>query len=246
LTGCGGESRLTRADANSAPSGPVPGATVTETNSQELVGIWYLNASGDRLTLSLWWNAELRDLQGSMTEGDQGVVDAVDSITWDANRRLLQFRCSQPSVSLWYRVTVSEGVLAGRFAKVSASAVAPASLWLYDQHVTGWQEAVFSGDIVPRVWDLRIDDQHLARLRVDRPPTRAGELIGRFKIYASIEEGADDERFERDVTMLSWDGVMLSFVVKNDEGRDQLFLGRAQGRRLIGLPARPDRPDLEA
>src|SRR2546421_8851422 len=114
----------------------------------------------------------------------------------------------------WYRGTVVEGVFVGRFSHSQQSAQQP-DLTHFRSHVTGWNSTFLDRDIVPRSYDVTIQKDHHARLRIDRLPT--GQFIGRLKVYAVGDEN-EQEEFEYDLEVTQWDGKDLSFTRYRPDG----------------------------
>ena len=112
----------------------------------------------------------------------QDALETLD-ISWDADAGMLEFLrhghdLHDANTGLfweWYRGTVVEGVFVGRFSHSQQSAQQP-DLTHFRSHVTGWNSTFLDRDIVPRSYDVTIQKDHHARLRIDRLPT--GQFIG--------------------------------------------------------------------
>src|SRR5438132_738783 len=80
-----------------------------------------------------------------------------------------------------------EGIVAGRFSPALASSDEPADVRSFDRHFSGWRAESIDRDLVPRVYDLLLDGQYRARLRIDRSvadpadPANVDRYEGRLK-----------------------------------------------------------------
>lgn len=174
-------------------------------------GDWYINANGSKLTLSI---AE----QGSKTvayiSSGAACNEKLDNITF--NGELLEFRRG----SQWYRVSIADGVMIGRFAG-STGPRPPLSAYKY--HVTGWSREYFS-QIAPVVFDVIVNHRVKGRLRIDR---LGDNFIGRLKFYA-LDNGLW-EYPEEEITAIQWDGENLAF-----KRGTQNFYGTVDGNTISG------------
>ena len=104
----------------------------------------------------------------------------------------------------------------------------------YQAHVTGWSEAYFDRDLFPRVYELRLNDGRLARLRIDRTDDGDG-FAGRLKVYATenagIGEEGSGEDLEYDVAVVQWDGTHLVFTRLDVQ---QTYVAQVSGRFIKG------------
>jgi len=210
-------------------------------------GTWYLNADyrggtnkhSFLLTVTLTGSNFLIGQVASIN--GQETLELLDNVSWDANTGLLEFRHSGPDFSPfweWYRGTIVEGVFVGRFSHSQRSDRRP-DLLEFHSHVTGWNSTFLDQDIVPRSYDLTINQNQHARLRldrlppgqVDRPPTE--QFVGRLKVY-STGSGGDGEEPEYDLEVTRWDGQILNFV-RHDPNWTQVFTGTASGRDISGF-----------
>src|SRR5258708_16821381 len=189
------------------------------------VGTWYLSANGFRLELSI-------------RPGGNGLADTIknegaaperlDSITWDPAARWLEFPRNGPGFFQWYRICLTYGVMAGRF---SHAAVAPKpALTAYANHVAGGSTNWLDSDIVPRTWNLTINNNFKAVLRIDRDASNV--LRGRLKVFDDSSQPGVQEELENDLTSITWDGTNLSFT--RSAGFVQIYNGQASGRFLNG------------
>lgn len=233
LIGC-----VTEAGESPSPasgSGPVRAHLTSAPHSdlsQEVFGHWYLNRDGERLTLVIGQGAAGAGVQASIvTETQTPASTIADSLTYDREGGQLVLRERDPDSDVWYRLRVQDGVLTGRYARVQPGAGRPADSTTYAGQVTGWRNETFTQDIVPRVWDLTVDDGHEAVLRVDRASIDGAAFIGTLKMLAT--DGALDEQLSEDVQVESWDGTSLSFVRRASPGQER-FVGSASGRTIAG------------
>jgi dienelactone hydrolase len=189
------------------------------------VGTWYLSANGFRLELSI--QAVVNGYAGTI-KNEGGVPEPLDSITWDPAGRWLEFRRNGPGFFQWYRMCLTYGVMAGRF---SHAAVAPKpALTAYANHVTGWSPNWLDADIVPRTWNLTINNNFKAVLRIDRDASNV--LRGRLKVFDDSSQPGVQEELENDLTSITWDGTNLSFT--RSAGFVKIYNGQASGRFLNG------------
>ena len=141
-------------------------------------GTWYLMANGFRLELLI--QAAMGGFSGSIKNEGAG-PEPLDNITWNAADRWLEFRRNGPGFFQWYRISITYGVMAGRFSH-GAVAGKPA-LTSFAGHVTGWSPNWIDSGIVPRTWNLAINTTFKAVLRIDRDANKA--LVGRLKVFAN-------------------------------------------------------------
>ncbi|HYS20003.1 MAG TPA: hypothetical protein VEO73_02830, partial [Gemmatimonadales bacterium] len=219
--------------ACSTKSGAGAGVTTTPPPTG-IDGTWYLMAGSARLEMRIDFDALGSSFTGQvLTEGDAAATaDVVDQIVWDPGSGALQFRRSGPGFWEWYRACVVEGVLVGRYAR-SESAAEPGPE-AYQGHVTGWSEAYFDRDLFPRVYELRLNDGRLARLRIDRAGAGDG-FAGRLKVYAIENAGTggegSGEDLEYDVAVAQWDGTQLVFTQPDAQ---QTYVAQVSGRFIEG------------
>jgi hypothetical protein len=210
-------------------------------------GTWYLNADyrggtnkkNSLLTVTLTGSNFLIGQVTSSING-QETLELLDNVSWDANTGLLEFRRSGPDFSPfweWYRGTIVEGVFVGRFSHSQQSDSRPDPL-AFRFHVTGWNSTFLDGDFVPRSYDVTIDKNRRARLRLDRLPpghvdhSPTEQFVGRLKVY-STGSGGDGEEPEYDLEVTRWDGQILNFI-RYVPGGTQVFTGTASGRDISG------------
>src|SRR5262249_47271535 len=151
------------------------------------LGTWYMYANRCPLTVTIQ-DAGGGKYKGTLVDMD-GVQEKIDPISWDPAARRLEFRRNSKSWWQWYRGTVVAGVFAGRFAQVS-SAAKPGKLNAYSYHVTGWNSTHLDRGITPRVFNVLLNNQYRAWLRIDSG-RGSKKFIGRLKVYATTKRGAD-------------------------------------------------------
>jgi hypothetical protein len=210
--------------------------------SNSPVGTWYLDANHYRIEIDI--EIDVRTPGGLLFTGwlvnEYGRTETLDHITFDPSSGVMEFRRNGIAFWQWYRMTITEGVLVGRF--VHQYVPDKPDITAYDSHVTGWNAAVIDArGIYPRAWDVDLAFNLHAKIRVDRAPS--GALLGRFKVYASTSTtdaegnvtrlGSQDEELEFDVDVLRWDGRTLVFL-RRGQGWTQTFTATAQGRTLTG------------
>ncbi len=198
-------------------------------NQQTQTSRWFLQIAGEAVTVELTADLAGKSYRGTAVNADNA-VDGLDSISWDATTGVLDFRRVGASYWEWVHGRVVEGVLTGRASFSDNDGIPPASLGAYAAHVVGWNERYFSGDLVPRTFDVSIGGR-LARLRIDRDA--AGNLLGRFKVYANADDGIGAEEIEYDVAVQTWDGQKLAFTRTSPDWTQQ-FSGTISGNALAG------------
>jgi pimeloyl-ACP methyl ester carboxylesterase len=203
-----------------------------------------------------------------LEETDRRFSYSIDQIQWnnDTGQRNLVFRINtfkeqRPTAYEWYSGKIVEGIFVGRFSHLNHPSTQPRfGDPPYSNHVTGWnREYIDQKDIVPRVYDIVLDNADYQRyrpgnsqrkcrglLRIDR--LKNGHFIGRMKVYATFtSEGWDSrgEELEYDLEIDRWDGDNLHFIrrhhfVRRENGRDivedwmQEFDGTTKDRLIFG------------
>ncbi len=127
-----------------------------------------------------------------------------------------------------------EGVLAGRFSHSSTSSVRPTTATDYRYHVTGWNSAYFDRSLAPRAWEIVLNNDFKARLRIDRGPDGSG-FTGRLKVYANTTMSPSElgEEPEYDLEVTQWDGTTLRFLRRNPAWTQE-YTGTVSGRTISG------------
>lgn len=238
-------------DAARDPGGDAPAAFVGDAPAVDhempaalapVVGTWYLSANGVRAVVTFAWNHADASLDGAWLDESAPSTEAPEALVgveWDA-AGTLRFRrpVAGSDVVDWYRVSAVEGVLTGRLAPREALGTEPAA-GRFLAHVTGWNATYLDRDLVPRTWDVLLDNGDQATLRIDRAESGVTAYAGSLKVYASQARGINDEQFERDVGVLYWDGTHLGFYVV-DDGVQQYYTGVVAGRTIAGTFSAPD------
>jgi hypothetical protein len=189
-------------------------------DSSTPVGTWYLLANTSRLELLIAPNGA--SFTGWIAN-EGGLPEPLSDFSWDPASRWLEFRRNGPGFFQWYRLSLTYGVVTGRFSHL-ASPARPANT-AFTFHATGWSPSWLDSDIVPRTWNVTINTTYRAVLRIDRD--QSGAVRGRLKVYMPNEE------LESDLTALAWNGTNLSFV-RTGPGFTQFYTGTASGRMVQG------------
>lgn len=196
------------------------------------LGTWHLDANGARITVLISPGPRAGTFSGFLIR-EEGGREKLDSISWEASSGRLEFRLRAAGVQQWFRGTIVEGIFTGRFAESVGSNAKPTSLEAYKFHVTGWNVAVFDQSLVPRVYEVLLNNEYRARVRIDADSGGA-QFVGRFKIYSSVSAGGTGEEPEYDVEITQWDGRNLTFV-RRLANSVQHFRGSAEGRFISGV-----------
>lgn len=196
------------------------------------LGTWYLNANGARMSVMISRGPRAGTFPGSLIREDGG-RKKLDAISWEASSGRLEFRFRAAGLRQWFRGTIVEGIFTGRFAESAESQADPVSLEAYKFHVTGWNSGVFDQSLVPRVYELLLNHEYRARLRIDAG-LRGLRFAGRLKIYSSVSAGAAGEELEYDVEITQWDGRNLTFI-RRLANSAQYFRGFAKDRSVSGV-----------
>ena len=146
----------------------------------------------------------------------------------------LRFSVNESGGMTWYRLTIRDGILAGRY---SVQADAPTDPSAYTGRLIGWRDETFSADIVPRVWDVSLGGQHQGVVRIDRAAPGSPRLVGTLKPYAT--DGRLDEQSSEDLDVSRWDGATLAFVRRASPAQTS-FEGTVSGRMVAGTVTAAD------
>ena len=203
--------------------------TLALAESSGPTGQWYLRANGYALSASIT-SPSSGTYTGTLIN-DAGGAELLDSIAWDASSRTLQFRRNGSGFWQWYFGKVVEGIWVGHFSQSTISPQKPADLTDLALQVTAWNSTYLDTASVPRVWEILIDGNDLARLRID---AGSGGLTGRLKVYSSLSEGAADEQLEYNLDAITWDGTHLAFSQHLDDGTVRTYQGATSGRNIAG------------
>ncbi len=195
------------------------------------IGTWYLNGAGKHFTVVIRKGTDAGTFAGTVATQGEG-PQTLDQVTWDRSARRLEFRRAGKGWWQWHRGSLVEGVFVGRYSHSDKKDGRPAWPADYRQHVTGWNQDHLDRDIVPRVWELLVNDEYRARLRIDRAPAGKG-FIGRFKVYATVRGASRGEEAEHDLDVTKWDGTNLEFT-RHTADWQQTYTGKVAGRGLSG------------
>src|SRR5215469_14636912 len=196
------------------------------------VRTWYLNANNSRLTVIIKNGARAGTFSGTAI-GETGEKQRLDKITWDPATRRLEFRQNGAGFWRWYRGTIVEGILVGRFSDDTRSPDKPAELASYVFHVTGWNSTYIDRSPAPRVYELLIGNEYRARLRIDVSADSPSGYTGRFKVYLTIGGGAAGEEPEYDVEVSGFDGANLK-LIRRGANWTESYVGSVSGRTISG------------
>lgn len=189
--------------------------------TDNLTGDWYVNVNGTWMTLSI--AQQTNKYIAYIAADGAGCNERLDNVAWNSEAGQFEFRRRLGVSAQWYRVTIADGVMVGRFAN-SSDGAKPA-LIAYKYHVTGWNHDYFNQNLVPIVFDIQVNQRSRGRLRIDRAPE--GQMIGRLKFYAL--DNAAWEYPEEEITVTQWDGEHLAFT----RGA-QSYTGTVEGRTISG------------
>lgn len=192
-------------------------------------GQWYLNSNGDAVSASI--STISSGVYTGTLVNENGGTELLDRITWDGSSRLLQFRRNGAGFWEWYSGRVVEGILVGRFSRSTTSPDKPPQLSSYSSRVSGWNRSYLDTDIVPRVWEILIDQNERARLRIDKG---SNGFMGRLKVYSTVSDGAGGEQPEYDLDGIVWDGTDLIFTQHLDDGTLRTYQSTVSGRDISG------------
>jgi dienelactone hydrolase len=215
-----------------AAAGPQP---VWTPAGNKATSTWYLTIGNEPVTIEISGNPNTSSYQGTAIGAD-GNSATIDNISWNASTGTLGFRRVGAGFWQWIYGRSVEGVLVGRASTDPFSGDPPPDTSALADHVVGWSSEYFSRDILPCSFDLLIDQNLHARLRLDRDSM--GMPFGRFKVYASESEGSAAEEVEYDVTVQTWDGKNLQFTRTNPSWVQNYSL-TVNGRQLVGSMTQP-------
>jgi dienelactone hydrolase len=199
-------------------------------SGKKISSTWYLTIGNEPVTITISGNPGTSSYQGSAIGADGNSV-AIDNISWNSNTGTLGFRRSGVGFWQWIYARSVEGILVGRASTDPFTGDPPPDISALNDHVIGWSSEYFSRDILPCAFDLLIDQNTHARLRLDRDSM--GMPFGRLKVYASEAEGSAAEEVEYDVTVQAWDGQNLQLTRTNPSWVQNYSL-TVSGRQLVG------------
>jgi len=222
------------------PGGRPPGGFVRPNpDTSGPVGTWYLDINGARFTMVI-----TNQHPSVMTLTDQaGAVAQIGPVVWKSgpDERHFEFLAHWSDGWQWCAGSIVEGVLAGRCAPKASTQDKPAHLEDYKLHITGWNSTYLDHGLAPRAYDLLLDGEAHATLRIDVAENAPSGFTGRFKIYATEKLGAVGEEVEFDVAVTHWDGTNLTFV-RTEPLETQTFTGTAIGATIAGTYTDTSRP----
>lgn len=195
-------------------------------------GTWQLASNGYPLTATLVAGSQSGAYQGALIN-ENGGSEQLDNIAWDATARRLEFRRNGNGFWQWYRGVVVEGIFVGRFSHSSQSSARPQQLSAFAWHATGWNSNYLDANLAPRVFEVLLNNDYRARLRIDYSPDAASQYGGRLKVYSTVSGGAGGEEVEHELEVTQWNGTNLRFV-RRGEGWTQVYTGVVAGRTISG------------
>lgn len=217
-----------------------PSVLAEDTSTPE--GAWHLSSNGQRFMLQLDQHSPSNWSGWINTEGSIAALESINHLEWYPGTRRVVFRTQAGPLWRWYRGHIVEGVFKGRSSDARSSPLQPA-VSSFVNHVTGWNASHLDQDIVPRSFDLVIDNRLKARLRIDRSTLEPGQYVGEMKVYASLDNGTLDEGLQYDVHIDHWDGIQLQFQ-RGTSSDWQVFSGAVSGRVVAGHYFQSDTPEM--
>jgi len=200
---------------------PTQGASV---DASTPVGRWYLKAEDSRLEVTIQMTGSC--FTGTLRDEAGGDPVALSNISWDAAHRWLEFRRTGFGFFQWYRLSLVQGTVAGRFSSSLSSPSKP-PLASYAYQATGWSPTYLDSPTSPRTWNVTLSGSWNAVLRVDA--NASGVLSGTLKVYDNSFVSGVQEEPEYQLTNLTWDGTHLTFARIG-----QVFTGTTAGRFISG------------
>jgi hypothetical protein len=192
-------------------------------------GRWYLNVNGHEVSADIS-SGSGQTYSGTLVNED-GAAEPLDNITWNRTLRQLQFRSDGVGRWRWFSGGIVEGILVGRFSQSTTSPDKPTLPSDYSFHFTGWNRSYLDKTLVPRVWDILIDNQARACLRIDEGQSG---FIGRLKTYSTVSDQYSGEQLEYDLGDIAWDGANLTFTQQLDDGTLRIYEAKDSGRSITG------------
>jgi dienelactone hydrolase len=209
-----------------------PPSTGDVGDTSGILGHWFINRGAARLTLVMGLQGDR--LTGTLApEGSPDAAQTIENVAWRADDGQLRFRALEDGKLLSYAVDVVEGTMVGRYASNLGGSTSHARWSAYAGHLMGWRSESFDDDIVPRVFEIAIDDGRIARLRVDRSEADPTGFTGELKVQATTEMGSAGELPAQSVVVRRWDGQQIVFDLATGNAR-QCFTGAVRGRSLRG------------
>ncbi len=200
-----------------------------------------LPGASTSITIAITRSTPSSGLSGTLTDEDG--TRPLSSIRWERSRSRLRFVDAKQGVFEWYEVNVAEGVLVGRSAPGLSSANRPTDYHRFDHHITGWNETQLNQDLVPRTFDILVNDVKRAVLRIDRAPAGSPRpFVGRIDVSSStLLPRAGGVELEEDLEVHGWDGRTLSFTQPSSAG-PRRFTGEVIGDRIAGTLTKASEP----
>ncbi len=196
-----------------------------------LSGLWHLWLAGQTLS----FRVSLAPAADNSLPGLATLLSASDAtvelVSWHSDRSLWVFRLHEQDGWRWFRGTVRAGVFAGR-CTLPVHTTEPPPVSAYCLHVTGWNSTQVDSSPLTRVYDLVLNGQSRACLRLDCDSL--GSALGRLKVYATLVNDAWDacgEELEFDLDVLHWDGNRVLFRLRQGT-HTLLYTGEVAGAGL--------------
>jgi Dienelactone hydrolase family len=182
---------------------------------------WHAMSNGFPVTISISQQGD--KYIGHTSNADDECKRRLDNVMWDAESGILEWRMTVPGVTQWYKVSIADGIMTGRFSHENVSKGAkPIDPLAYKYSMSGWSQGYFP--ITPAVFDIKANGFR-GRVRIDKS---GDQFIGRLKMYAF--ENQLLESLEEDITINQWDGEALIFT----RGIPQVYTGATNGRYISG------------
>ena len=214
--------------ASAAPSDVPSASEPAPSLPADVVGHWYATRNGgDRVTLVFANGQGPSAGDISHLEKTDDAAAPIEHVTIDTDGTL-RFGVDESDGMTWYRLTIRDGILAGRYAVQEDAPTDPAA---YAGRLIAWRDETFGADIVPRVWDVSLDGHHQGIVRIDRAAAGSSQLVGTLKPYAT--DGRLDEQPSEDLDVRRWDGATLAFVRPASPAQAS-FEGTVSGRMVAG------------
>ena len=211
---------------------PPPGGGVDLGDTSGVIGQWFINRGSLRLTLVI--GVQAGHFVGTIGPDDSAEAPLpIEHVTWDPERGQLRFRVEDDGKSFFYAVDVVEGTMIGRYAFDFGGRSGPADWSVNSGHLMGWRSESFDAVIVPRIFDIVVEDGRSARLRLDRNASNPSALVGEFKVKGTTEKGADGELPAQPILVRRWDGTHLVFEIPGTTR--ERFSGDVKGRTIEGV-----------
>ena len=230
LGGCGASTGMSASGGNADRMDNGGGGLPSQPEC-EGYGTWYLRTGDVREVLQFFRTPGSSGCIGMIGDESTGPYDSVDFVHTMSTGAAL-FRRVGEQVTTWYRVRMNDGLMTGRVAIGDGTDQAPDEPTLWDTHVTGWRAETFDAELAPRVWDLLVDSNVRARLRLDRSMTSPSGFEVRYKTYGSIYRNiGESDSFDGVVD--EWDGKSLRFRIMVGDNAE-VWRAEVSGRSITG------------